>query len=564
MNRSFFSISIFALLVVIFCASDQAYAKKKTYEVPVVVNILNDTNFTPDEAKDMIKRMNKIYKKAGITLTVAKIIPNVSIGNGNGKLSKKERKAARKKAKEELETYTKGKGMKIWMCDMPFYDEPNTVGYAGHYSRSVFVQPDKIAEANEPEEKAKITAATAAHELVHAWTVCRPNDGHSTDPNDLMYDIIQGGTNLRPSDVTEIRGLLKKRQKAAKKKAATTKKAGKVAVADKSCTAGMWAVEFDDINDVTVTLGDPQLFDPNDERFWYADIEDVEVWRPDLFSEIDQDRINFAFMPGGVFPEVESFESFFDIYYDFYDLNPGPEFIIEFHVWRIAPAAPMEITAELQDSFGMPLMGIPDVNIEYNTFLDLNMGGIPEPFNHRIECNIPADFFGPGSEVFNNPIKLSASSRVIFDERLPSLELEDNTAEFVLALEQPDEEPTISVTPANTFEADGARYVMGNGFEPGSLISIIITPEDEAIDVIERFATADDDGNFSLHMDPQIPGGIGEYYLYAAADIDGGPGIARVSGLFTDGPVSADLDEDDDVDFCDFAVFAEQWLDGVE
>jgi hypothetical protein len=122
-----------------------------------MVNILKETDFSKAEAKDMIKRMNKILGKADVELTLQKIKNRVNVGNKDGSLTEAERNLAREKAKTELQKYCGGEGMKIWLCDVPCEGGSGTVGFALFNGRNVFVQPYRDSEPPPitPEDKAR-------------------------------------------------------------------------------------------------------------------------------------------------------------------------------------------------------------------------------------------------------------------------------------------------------------------------------------------------------------------------------------------------------------------------
>ncbi|MHC4544275.1 MAG: hypothetical protein ACYSYL_07060, partial [Planctomycetota bacterium] len=159
-------------------------------DIPVVVNIIDASDASKvDEA---IKKANEILKQAKIRLIVKKTNPDVNVGNGDGNLTENEGDRAQKDGQTELDKVAgAGKGIKITIADDVWTEEPATNGWCIHGNPVVFVETDD----------ADTMGNVIAHEIIHSLTV----SGHSTDSNDVMYPYTPRGTDVRPSDVNEIR-----------------------------------------------------------------------------------------------------------------------------------------------------------------------------------------------------------------------------------------------------------------------------------------------------------------------------------------------------------------------
>ena len=554
------------LLSIVFAAFVlMAFAKqaraKEIIEIPVIVNVHDGTTFTDAQVSDMVDRINKILKPAGIKLVHRKTNRGVKVGN-DGKLDMGERNEARKKGYEEIKGLDenkgkrKYKGCKINICETPVAEDPNYVGQALHRCRVVLISPDKDNDPN-------ITAATAAHELVHAMTVCGdkndPNDqGHSADPNDLMYKDIEGGTNLRPSDVNEIQDRAKKWGNIVKVTTAPTDEQAKAGDDGKTSKMKASGGQIDSFFDVFVSLGDPGLFDPNDPLFHYADIGEIILYCEEPFAV--PAAVQVEFLLNGALSELSS-HVIYTLNMDFDPGIPGPERYINFDV-TTNPGVDPVANADIFEAGGAHLGSFP-VDILEDPQLD--EGPKKTRLRHTLMTEIPPDFFGPGSEPFNPPEpNLSAVSFVESDERLPAapgtMQLTDEVETFSFGLENPAAGPRITVSRAFRHTSDiGEHWIFGSGFEPDLPVQLHICPHGDMLP-IDIPTTADTDGNLQIEIIDPI-GINGGFDIAAVGSPDATGAILYATGYFSDAPLDADLDTDGDVDLTDFATFANQWLE---
>ena len=176
--------------------------------VPIVVNILKGAGFTEADAKSIVDRASEIYKQAKVKFTLVKTNKDVEIGNGDANLTKAEGDTAKKKGEDELKASAKKKGIKIYLTNDPWVEEPGTNGWAVHKNPVVFI-PKNPTGANDA-EKLRRTGNSAAHEMGHVLTL--PDRYTDATKDQLMYGRdSRTDTKLTAADITEVNGEAKKR-----------------------------------------------------------------------------------------------------------------------------------------------------------------------------------------------------------------------------------------------------------------------------------------------------------------------------------------------------------------
>lgn len=175
------------------CAEAQGQARYTMVQIPVVVNIYDDTDpayeVTKADVDAAIKETNKILRQTGMKLVVKKINTGADAkgDNGDGAFTLDERGALRTFGANELKDLVKkdgkaiGKGLKISFGKTPA-DGSTTPGVSVHRNPTVIVK--KRASAAQ-------TAQTIAHEIGHVMTLCGPykvndknGDGDYDDPGE--------------------------------------------------------------------------------------------------------------------------------------------------------------------------------------------------------------------------------------------------------------------------------------------------------------------------------------------------------------------------------------------
>lgn len=531
----------FQLWMCLVCVS--AGAVCADVEIPVVVNVLNGMTFSQADAEKMVENMNKNLKPGGVKFTLKKVNQNVNVGNNDANLDMGERNEARKKGRQELKDTCEGKGMKVYIANQPNSADPNYVGWACHRDNVIFVKPD-----SDP----NLTGATASHEATHALTV----KDHSTDPNDLMYPTNDGTNNkLRPEDIEEIKKRAPKLGTVYTIKTTDSGSSGKTK--DDGTQKNIRGIgrAFDDFEDAVATGG---LFDPADPQFRYIDIEHVIVdcddpTQPGVMVEIE-------IFPGGLFPDDFNVDSFFDVYFTPGPAMPAPATSVQIHIWRDNPGNPLLAEATLLNDVGIPIMPLLPLEIIRNEMLDWE-NPVAEMYNDVIQCQVPLDMIATRPEPLYDAITVEATARMLYDERLPGIEVLDEAGPFEFDIDSP-AGPSLKVGPAATFFADSAHWVFGSGFTPGETVTVLMASEQDVAQFapVQNIATADADGTFRLLMSPGVGGLLETYSVVAVGDIVTNNNIRSSLGYFSDDPLTSDLDDSGGVDLVDFAIFAGHWL----
>ena len=173
--------------------------------MPVVVNIHKGSGITKEDAKKSIEEANKIFKQAGIKLTITKTNEVNEPGDADGKLTLAERDDVRKKGSEELPG---GEGVKVVFTKQPDSTSAGTNGLAVHKNPTVILRKNPAGDAK--------TAQTVAHEISHILTL--DDTYKDEDKTKLMYGYsTRTDTKLTAAEIKEIKGEAKKRANTQKK-----------------------------------------------------------------------------------------------------------------------------------------------------------------------------------------------------------------------------------------------------------------------------------------------------------------------------------------------------------
>ncbi|MHC4654947.1 MAG: hypothetical protein ACYS91_08000 [Planctomycetota bacterium] len=497
-------------------------------DIPVVVNIIDASDASKvDEA---IKKANEILKQAKIRLIVKKTNPDVNVGNGDGNLTENEGDRAQKDGQTELDKVAgAGKGIKITIADDVWTEEPATNGWCIHGNPVVFVETDD----------ADTMGNVIAHEIIHSLTV----SGHSTDSNDVMYPYTPRGTDVRPSDVNEIRTSARTRGSSRWELPIPWPWLGPVAlpIGVNYSIDGHGAI-LDAFSDLLIVDPMGLITNPDDPSIQYADLREIVIFADEPFDPLS--TVTLQIQLGGP-PAVFPVESFFDVYFDLNPINPGAEGIVQFQVIGGFPGP-----AVWRDMTGGPDIALPMPVIHENERLD---GSIPlEIANNSIEVTIPIEIISLNL-VSAEPIyvQVSAMSNDLRNGPALPIMLQDDTNQFAFGLTPPCTCPGLQMN---------AFALFGCGFTAGSQIGIEIDAN------LIGTATAKPDGTFIHFLEVELEPGS---HAVIAKDLDdsGPTGATHAIGYFQycpGGKIVGDLDNDCDEDFFDLAIFGGHWLEGVE
>ncbi len=538
-NRTPQAVTVLSICLVLATAAYAGPAAKVEQQIPAIVNIVDGSDGSKvDEA---IRKANEALAKAGTRLVV-KDVCTVNIGNGDDKLTRAEIDEALRIGQQEVAKLPGGRGVKIFVANNCWIESPATNGWAKHDVPVMGVEPDPNTD-----KMGKTIAHEGTHILTIGYDLYGPNDA-----NRLTYGYTNRGTDLTPEEINEI-----------------TKGAGKrgnsVVIMPKPMPGQSVAVPgieyiikgqgrvVDSFFDIS--CGMPG-FDPCDSNYTYADLREISLFwdKPgDLTSDIA-----FDLRTGGLFPD-----SFFDVYWTL-GIDRNHDFIneatVEIHVWGTALSLNRE--AHLYDSqtgLTHPL----DVIIHENALFD-GPGGTPIPSFHAIEVPIRAEyFFGPGSDPFEGHVCLLNVSAN--DSRLGGYLMMDGTEPFEFGLSAPPPEAELDLfelySPDGGGGGVGATGIHGTGFPPEGSVQIWM----DGTQIGTTQANAD--GTVTVEIPPMPDRTSHEVELVSKVyKPPAGWHYVSATGYFTYcryGKSAVDLDYDCDTDLFDFAVLADNWLEGV-
>lgn len=243
--------------------------------IPVIINIYNNSGITEEEARKAVEEASKILGQAGYKLTVVKVNTGVTAGDdGDGDLTSTERERVRNEGQKELDKTPNKKGIKICFVRTPTLETPDNPGVAVHHNPVVIVRNRGTAE---------LTGQTIAHEIGHVLslssghkiddTTTADEGGHAPDKtgrsgrgNLMAPSDYREGTHLTPDQIKEI---LKKRYVV-----------GKCSVQWKQVYPAL--KEKQQYGTKTDDLGDIGL-----EVFPYFDISSITLWSIDGADSIE-------------------------------------------------------------------------------------------------------------------------------------------------------------------------------------------------------------------------------------------------------------------------------------
>ena len=525
-----FSVVCAICLLPILHAQAQTHVEEWV-NIPVVVNIIGVLDST--NVDESIKKANEILAGARIRLIVIKTIYNVHIGDGNGSLDETERKEAKEYGQQELaEICGAGKGIKITVADDVWEEESGIRGWTVLRKPVVFVEPD------DPNTMGNVTAHVIGHSL--------GIEDHHPDPNNIMYESIPRGNNWEPNDVNEILVRVKTKGNAHVGLGINVnlRPLGLAASVLPSLCLDLvldWGALDDGFYDQLIDDPCGIIPGPNDPCTAYTDLREITLFCDNPFDPNGETR--FEIELGGSWPDTFDANSFFDVFVSEPNDNPVGRFHIEIGT-NIGESGYWEDynTAEI-------------VTLDTQLLADSIADGQESNIDgHRIVATGQiglTDFTGPG-DVESFKVWVESTTEDYRVPGQPPIIIEDFTEPFEYSLTQPWIRPSVGFVP---WGIAGWRF--------GADKEIGIELDCETIGT----TTTKSDGSFIWFMDPEAELESGPHAVIVKELDDSGPtGAAYATGYFRycpEGPVAGDFDNDCDVDFHDFAIFANDWLKGT-
>ena len=508
------------------------------YHIPVVINCVGSTD--PNCVAALIKKANAKLKKANIKLEVKQVNKNVNVGNGDNKVNEGELYDLKHKGKKELAKVIKdkkgkwtGKGLKIYIADDIWEEKPDKTNWIWRYAQCIGAEK-------------------------------------TIDP-DLLAELIRRFFNPEKIyDPTYTEGAKAEERKEAKAVGNKVKVENKNVKSDGTVTSGSNSNEvcaraaiLDSLYD---TVGP---IDPCNPMYGYADIVDVTVESSDLSRADGQTVIRMSL--NGVFPGTDPnpmlppnpprmFTADYQINIQYPDTTIG---MINTRIWRDFPDGELRTNSWYEG----PLGGFVGEALILDAELCTDPNDEDYLTNHVIELTVSNDnFFEPGSEPFEEQVVLSAQAMVedeglIIEDQAADYETAEATAELVFTL--PHERPTISLIAPGPDEFSRGLAVTGIS-EPFTEFEIILDGNSVG------FTTADEFGDYLYYLDSMLPLQANQLHeLQITAQQEFIPDQTNITSadvefIFEAQPLAGDIDGDDDVDFTDFALLAQNWLQGIE
>ena len=184
-------------------ASSQQPQNQKHLSIPVILNILEGSPYSPTDALQATAKANDILKQANVRIQPVKLFDDVNAEGkapaDNANLDDEEADGYVEEGWDELDEHQDGEGIKIYFACRVKDSEPNVVGMAPHGVPVAFVgKPPEGPFAPEA------MGGTLAHEICHILTIADHDDD---DTDSLMFPAALGRTDtkLDPDQVIEIR-----------------------------------------------------------------------------------------------------------------------------------------------------------------------------------------------------------------------------------------------------------------------------------------------------------------------------------------------------------------------
>lgn len=536
------------ILLVCLAMVVSAYAEGDSNDntfVPVIVNVVGTTDTSGAGAA--LQKANEILEQADITLNVVKVNTNCSIGDGNSSLTGAEGDTAVEAGEDELQNELPLEGgIKLYFANNCWVERPEAMGWSIHGEPVAFVEP--YDDTNDMGE-------VIAHEACHILTLDYDlYDGN--DPNRLMwFSADRTNTVLDANEVNEIReGVDKLGVRSFKVfvrdgKVVPPAKGSIVIGATGAPIIRGYGQILDGLRDVFCPAPG---FDPCNPNWRYADIRWVRMFwgKPMDLS----DEIVFAIVPKGPY----DVDSFFDISYLIrinMDSDPNIDAELSMHVYARPPDPTLHGEA-LLTNHKTGLITPFELVIRANHKFD---GGPPILANHSVECDVPAGYFGPGSDPFEGWACQVTSTAT--DERILGYPMIDETLPFEFGLTEPFEEQQMSVFVP--YGVSGKLGVVASGFPAMSEATIMMDGEEAGITQVRANGTV-----MAWILAP--PEGQNHTCKLVAGVTDPiDPNVTRYTNATAyfrtcaEGAVNGDLNADCEVNFEDLAVIADNWLAGV-
>jgi len=559
----FFSIYLTAALISITAFARPALGEtKENIKVPVLVNVLEGVTISDENIKKMIDKTNKTLKDAATKLKHPSAIQlefkssnvkrNVNDqGNHDGKVSKKSKKKLDGEGLKELNDpqnkLGRGKGIKIYITNEIYGGTCD--GLARHARsgarvtppRAIYIKAEPNDTANDPNKLANV----CAHEIVHTLT-CGPGHqvtsrvkadalGH-THPNrtkNLMRKSYVRKGKKRGNDLTKEQ--LKEITEGAKR-------LGNTKLVQHSATP----YPFGPDPNVTCldTIGGGWVDDINETANVYTDLFAGTLFAEDVNGTLELNILLYDTFP--TFPVDINIS----VYLNTDDSNStGSNF---------GPATGIDKAIYIELAGNHPAgdydASVVDINSGSATYLhdghtgrivdlievpDDNDTAYAEDYIDGLNQTLPMEMLQPLAEQVPVWIRLDDNTSSDYDE-----------VNFQWQITSPNQ-PTLELT-TTRLEPGQEILLSGYNFTPSSQVEILL--DDDLLDTI----TAEPNGAIAAN----IPLPVVDFndFFVTARDVSGSYDFSILEVKHN----IADLNYNQEVDFRDLAVFADNWLVGVE
>jgi len=528
------SLSVLVALSATSAAADEPVSIPvgATITVPLIVNVTEGVDASKlDEA---IKKVNEIYKAAGVELAIVKKVQpyTPAAGNKDPNLTDAEGNEAQKQGQKEIDDFLgkipgfAGKGVKLTLAKDVWVEKPSTAGWARHRNPVVF---------GEGASDVNSLARTIAHEFGHAFTLNYDlKDANFPDlKKRLMWGYTNGGTGLTPTEVNEIRfgaakrGILTYPDSWFEKYYLTGTRKKQHRVAN--------AAQFNGYSNLIVMGGS---MDPNDPAYAFADIVSAGLY---CFGPDQGILVNIQ--AAGLMPP----DSFFDVTYGI-ELHTDSNDVSDIRGGVHITGSGGSYAGEVIIFEPVGLLPLP-VDIEINKLFK-EIGGTDA--DHSFSFVIPREYMAGFCDPYYGSFMVRVTSNAMMDGPLGMVNLADMSGEWFEYSNPLVYMPNEVYLGSRQIGPETVYTIAACGFHVPATVYIN--------DIPAGIGMPDAKGCITFEVDPAMITGPGIQKVSVVDEMIQGWALGHFS---TVEPVAGDLDNDTDVDFADFAVLAANWLVGV-
>jgi len=527
--------------------------EEKITKVPVLINVLEGVTISDENIEAMIDKANEILKQANIEIEAKSSNTTRDVndqGNHDGRLSRKNKKALdRNGLKEANEKLGKGKGIKIYITNQ--IGSGRCDGLTSHASnnnssvtppRTIYIKAEPNDLNNDPNKLGNVCAHEHCHSLTlgpgHIEKAGTYADrwGHSRNPNNLMYPsyLYKAGNKIR-----------KRGKKLNEEQKKEIKKGAK-------CLGHTKLVQH---------IAKPYPFgeDPNVlcldtiHGGWVDDINETanvytDLFTGSLFAEDINGTLELNILLNGTFP-TSPVDINVAVYFNT-DANgltgsnfgpaTGVDKAINIELSGNHPAGDFDATVVDINSGSTTYLhdGHTATIVEIYDFPDDNDTPYTEDYIDGLNQTLPMSMILPLADQVPVWIRLDDNSSSDYDE-----------VNFQWQITSPNP-PTLELT-TTRLEPGQKIFLTGQNFTPSSQVEIFL--DDDLLDTI----TAEPNGAIDANM--PLPVVDFNDFFVTARDVSGAFDFSLLEVTHN----IADLTYNQEVDFLDFSVFADNWLVGV-